>query len=358
MPRIIAEKRHIRISILVRAGVYFAMGVFIDKRLDKVAQGLKAPCPRNDVVAQAGGPLYAGPLYDTHIHAPLIVVPPKAMSFAFPAASEMAQLGGDVSMDDIVCLLDREGSRGALVFFTQSRFVKSQLIAAVKRTMMVYPDRIVPLIMPAPLPGLAPDFSPAKVAEIFDDNPGLLAGIGELAFYTDYFAGQSPDDRAWQQIYKMAGQQGPIVMLHPARGQEPALENVFAANPEVTFILHSNEVEHTLGALLAKFPNVYFTLDTSDFTTMFDDDTNSKEIFLAEADVLYDEFISRGLRWRQLMEQYPDRFMWGTDRAKVWHFDEAVSAKLEQVSREFIGQLSPEVQENYAYKNAERILAR
>lgn len=40
----------------------------------------------------------------------------------------------------------------------------------------------------------------------------------------------------------------------------------------------------------------------------------------------------------------------------AWHFDPEVGGILEEFSRSFIGRLDASVQENFAYKNAERML--
>jgi hypothetical protein len=48
--------------------------------------------------------------------------------------------------------------------------------------------------------------------------------------------------------------------------------------------------------------------------------------------------------------------MWGTDRAADWHHNEEISILIEEFTRAFTGRLSPEVQEKYAYKNAEGLL--
>jgi len=57
-----------------------------------------------------------------------------------------------------------------------------------------------------------------------------------------------------------------------------------------------------------------------------------------------------------LIEGHPDKFLWGTDRAFAWHFDDDVGALLDESARAFIVQLDPAVQEKFAYKNAERLL--
>ena len=50
--------------------------------------------------------------------------------------------------------------------------------------------------------------------------------------------------------------------------------------------------------------------------------------------------------------------MWGTDRWHEWHFDQEVGGLLEEFGRSFIGEFAPEIQEKFAYKNAEEFLQR
>ena len=60
--------------------------------------------------------------------------------------------------------------------------------------------------------------------------------------------------------------------------------------------------------------------------------------------------------WKERVEKYPDRFTWGSDRWFAWHFDPEVGGILEEFGRSFIGSLDPSVQENFAYKNAQKML--
>ena len=61
-------------------------------------------------------------------------------------------------------------------------------------------------------------------------------------------------------------------------------------------------------------------------------------------------------KWRHLIEKYPTRIIWGIDRGDaVWNYDLEVGQVQVKFARAFIGKLHPSVQENFAYKNAERI---
>ena len=91
------------------------------------------------------------------------------------------------------------------------------------------------------------------------------------------------------------------------------------------------------------------------FTVLYNVD--SKEEFLtefrADFNILLEENIDK---WKDEIEARPDRFVGGTDRGNTWHFDPEVGAILVEFSGAFIGSLDPEVQEKFAYKNAERLI--
>lgn len=60
-----------------------------------------------------------------------------------------------------------------------------------------------------------------------------------------------------------------------------------------------------------------------------------------------------------MIEDHPDRYMWGTGRADIaWNYDTDVGVLLSDLGRAFIGNFSPEIQEMIAYKNAEDIIAK
>jgi len=352
------------VLVAVAGGLAFmaAPRFYFNQRASSAVTGVaptNTKCEPVAILTKPGVPVYTGSLYDTHIHAPLLVVPPRAMMGALPFAGTMASLD-DISVDDIVCLLDKEQSVGAVVFFTIARFIESGTAEVAKLAGEKYPDRIVPFVMPAPLPVLAPEFGPKQVENIFKKGGGKIRGLGELTFYSDYFLerGIEPDDPIWLENYKIANKYGAVVMMHTTQGQEKALATVLAANPEVNFILHSDEVKEVLPELFTKYKNVYYTLDTSVITPVFDDRITGKEQFIADMEENYDDYMAQALSWKRLIERYPDRFLWGTDRTYPWHFDPEVSALLAQFSREFMGRLDPKVQKAYAYQNAEKLFSR
>jgi len=265
---------------------------------------------------------------------------------------EYAVLGEEVTIEKIICLLDKENIIRAVAFFpvVTSPFMQKPFIEIARRTVQLHTGRIIPFIMPVPFP--APTTQPDTLKRIFDENKDIFKGYGEIPFYWDEFADLSPDSPMFLLSYDILEERDLAVMIHPAEGQEPALETAFAHNPNVPFILHSEEIEDSLGNLLQEYQNAYYTLDTNMLPAFYE--AESKEEFMEAMrenfHVLLDDAVTT---WKPRVEAHPEQFMWGTDRFSPWHFDEEVGRVLEEFSRAFIGRLSPEVQELYAYKNAE-----
>ena len=119
---------------------------------------------------------------------------------------------------------------------------------------------------------------------------------------------------------------------------------------------------------MSKYPNVYFSLD---FASSFfkgrgvslkprDAASNNAESFLAAVNQAgLDYIVERNLQdLAPLLQQYPDRIFWGTDFSEPWHFEESVTDLAVRISRQFIGRLPADIQEKYAYQNAQRVFGR
>ncbi len=70
---------------------------------------------------------------------------------------------------------------------------------------------------------------------------------------------------------------------------------------------------------------------------------------------IIEDNLRRSAPWFQ---QYPDRILWGTDRAGEWMFGEPATELMIELSRKFIARLPAEVQEDYAFRNALRVFGR
>ncbi|MDO8511363.1 MAG: amidohydrolase family protein [Nanoarchaeota archaeon] len=307
----------------------------------------------------SNSPYYSGPLIDDHLHMP----------FTFKVSPEIyAQADWDapileveVLAGNIICDFDKEKTSNAFGFYVVPSLLKGQTVQLIKQVEQQYPGRIIPFLMPAHVSGF--DLGADDAEDVLDSNKGLFKGFGEIAFYKGSYKGVSPDDPALLEIYKIADKYNLIVMIHPDDGQKQAIEKVLQENPNVKFLFHGDQAEIWIIDILNKYPNAYYSVDSNLFDipneyTIANIYGPEKEEFISELRDNFDKILKINLDiWKPRIEKYPDRFLWGTDRAWDWHFDPEVGALLEEMSRSFIGQLDPAVQEKFAYQNAERMIA-
>ena len=141
-----------------------------------------------------------------------------------------------------------------------------------------------------------------------------------------------------------------VVWLHPGEGHQDSLERVLEQHPDITFIVHGEETEGNIRNLMEKYLNIYFSINDlygKEYPLRIGE---SKSRFLA---ILgdYEPLIEKDLAtWQELIETYPDRFMWATDRggaAGLYTYDADVGQMLVGYARAFIGRLEPAVQERF-----------
>jgi glutathionylspermidine synthase len=116
-----------------------------------------------------------------------------------------------------------------------------------------------------------------------------------------------------------------------------------------------------LAKLIANNANVYYSIDGGlpfyGWLEQHQGKAVPKEESLPYAKSQFNVYLEQDIeRYKSLIEAYPNRFLRGTDRYHLPHFDREVSALMEEYSRAFIGRLAPSVQEKFAYKNAEALL--
>lgn len=318
----------------------------------------KTPRPR-----QFSSPsYYTGPLIDAHLHMPFTFDVPKALYAQ--ADHEGAVLEKEVAAGSIICVFDKTGVKSALGFYVIPSLLKGQAVVQIKQVDEKFPGRITPFLMTAHVTAL--NLQPADVESVLQSNPGLFKGLGEIALYKDAYKGISPDDASLLPYYEIAERYGLVVMIHPDEGQREAVERIVQDFPQVTFLFHGSwNMGSYVAEVVGTYPNAYFTLDTdlSDIpgehqsASLFGDET--KEEFVVEFKRDYEKILATAItKWKGPLEENPTKFLWGTDRASPWHFDAEVGALLEEISRAFIGQLDPTVQEKFAYQNAERLLGK
>src|SRR3989338_595401 len=299
-------------------------------------------------------PYYEGPLIDNHVHMPVAskIVSTVAMQSGF----EDMPYEGDIPTDSIACIFDSEGIEKMYGFFIMPNAALSSSVSSAKSAKQRHPEKIVPFFMPQPITSLHPDSS--DVENAISANKGLFRGIGELAIYR-YPSEVQLNDPYFLELYRIADEQNLIVMVHPRPGEQEAVENIVKAYPDVNFLFHGEE---WVTEMLDEHPNIYFSIDATE-TSIYGSGPQherknpTKEEWLNDFRKNFDANLGKtASKWKVKIEKHPDRYLWGTDRWYSWHFDPEVGGLLEEFSRSFIGQLDSEVQEKFAYKNAEILL--
>ena len=284
-------------------------------------------------------PYYTGPLFDAHIHMP-----------------------GLPDIKKLSCTFDKEKVKGSVGFYWSPPESQSleKMLAEAESIKNNSSGKISLFLMPK-------SYSLKTLESIENTNKGLLTGYGEMAFYsrgdpTQSYYPQSPDEQQFLDLYALAEKNNFVVMIHPDKGQERAVENVIQKNSNVKFYFHGDEIESVITGLMDKYPNVYYSIDAALSRLPYSGDalhvSQTEEEYVSKVKQNFTAMLNGAVNdWKAKIEKHPDRFTWGTDRGGFsWHYGEEVSRLFEELSRAFIGRLDPTVQEKYAYKNAESLL--
>jgi hypothetical protein len=283
---------------------------------------------------------YTGPLFDAHLH--------------MPGLPEIKKLS---------CTFDKEKVKGAIGFYWSPPESQSleKMLAEAESIKTDSSGKIRLFLMPK-------SYSLQTLENIETTHKDLFTGYGELAFYergdpSQSYYPQSPAEQQFLDLYVLAGKNNFVVMIHPNRGQESAVENLLQKNPNVKFYFHADEIESAIIGLMDKYPNVYYSIDavlSRDPSSRADalHASRTEEEYVSKVKQNFDAILTGAVNdWKTKIEKHPDRFTWGSDRGGfTWHYDEEFSRLFEELSRTFIGRLDPAVQEKYAYKNAESLL--
>ncbi len=325
----------------------------------KISAPDSAPCNLASLQRQfSNTPYYSGPLFDDHFHMPQF--------FKVSNHPEAPVIDQDISRKDVACLFSNKNRvKGVFAFYGIPVHLKASALEIVKGIERQYPGVITHFLELIVFPGYPVD--PSQIKGILDSNKSLFKGYGELSMYLPHYSSVKPNDPAMRKFYGVADTHNLIVMMHPIEGQQQAIEEILRDYPNVQFLFHGAErlssANMFLDTFLEKYPNAHYSVDI----VLFGDDSNGRPLLDAARDK--QDFIAKFKQnwqstlnskvafWKSKIEKHPDQFLWGTDRgASLWNYDQEVEALLEEYSRAFIGQLSPAVQEKYAYKNAEGLL--
>jgi predicted TIM-barrel fold metal-dependent hydrolase len=264
-----------------------------------VAGGETAPATATDL-----------PLFDAHLH----------YTGVDAAALPPAQ---------IIAILDHAGVTRAVVSGMPASSVV-QLHAAA-------PDRIIPFLTVYNAPNAKRDWMhdanlPVRVAELLDASGGIYRGIGELHIFA-----QDAASPVLMALADMAAERGLMLQIH---GDAAVLDAVFARQPGLTVLwahLGTEPRPEVIAPVLARHPNLY--VDTSVRAGRFVDD----------AGVLQPP-------WRDFFVQHADRVLVGVDT--FWTRRWKRFAEVADEIRGWLAQLPPDIAEQLARGNAERLFNR
>jgi hypothetical protein len=184
---------------------------------------------------------------------------------------------------------------------------------------------------------------------------GRFSGIGELHVNSRYSAPNIPgmrrklslDSPTFKAIFELAQKYNVAVDFHIEWESDTVkqLERMLLLYPNVPFKLaHCGKTTSAkdIRRVMGKYPNLYCDLSARPGQHGFRDP--KMNIFNANG------FQQRG--WRELIEDYSDRFTVGIDDVDSWDkYTEVVNA----IRKGLLANLSPEAAEKVAYQNADRL---
>lgn len=296
---------------------------------------------------------YTGKLIDTHLHIPS----------PLDADDDNPVLWKDMSMADIACTLQYEGTTSAFSFFPVYVGSKpySQFYLAAERAQERFPDLFVRFINPPGGTEGVPTVTANRLTKFLNARPGLFQGYGEIGLYghdSEEVNPYKPYAKIFREIYPVVRQNKMLVYFHPGLNQIASFERVLERYPNINFIVHGEQIENEIGDLMSEYPNIYFTVNDLYGDQYLLHQGETKKSFLAATDE-YGPLLEQDLAtWKDVIEAHPDQFLWGTDRGGVaaWTLDKEVGLRLADYGRAFIAQLDPAAQKKFAYQNAHRLI--
>lgn len=364
------NKKTVGVAVII-LGVIFGIVYFV--RNDMSGMLSKSKCPWVFSPIMAAEPYYQGELFDDHLHLP--VASKGTSKIGAEIGQPFPAWDDKLNLEYLHCLFGREGTTRAYGFHLLTKYSVTAEVKKAREMEEQYPGMIVHFLMPVMLgPAINPDVSAVRKA--LEDNPGFFRGMGELKMYD----GKNPDDPYVLALLDLAREHKLIVMMHPYNHHLAAVEKIVRQYSDVTFLFHGiayggdgvkaqspreeKDNRAWLEQLIAGNNNVYYSIDGGSlpfygWSPQHVGKTIPKEELLPYLKSQFNVSLETDtVRYKNLIELYPDRFLQGTDRAFLPHFEREVSALLNEFSRAFIGRLTPSVQEKFAHKNAEKLLKR
>jgi len=270
----------------------------------------------------------------------------------------------DIDMDYVFSFLDQANISKVLLFGPP---------APLQNVYRKYPDRVIPF-----LSFFRVDPSTGKLIISHERleqverllKSGLFKGIGEILLRFHGSVEGAPegahnpaDDPLMLKLYDLAAQYSVPVNVHVDFKYSDELERALEHNRKATIIwAHCGATGTAAGIVHAapplirrmmdKHPNLFADLSLSNPYTLGERAPTQEELFTNPDGSIKQE-------WKDLFEDYSDRFMWGLDMvisSEGYYEKVELTVKATNYYRSLLGQLSPEAAENIAYKTIERIL--
>src|SRR3990167_2799894 len=318
---------------------------------------------------------YQGPLIDSHFHPPSIP-DPSLGDTEYLQERTFTSLGVNITMSEVACMFRNDGTtpRNILSFFPVWPNIYKLQLQVVRQAVEKFPGMFIPFINP-PDSDNSVNGSQTVDAEELDKMlsvyPNLFAGYGEIGLYGHKGGARPlpPDSPRLQEIYKTLRKHNiKRVFLHLGEGMKDSFERALKANRDISFIFHGDQLItqrqdgtqdiSQVEAIVKNNPNVVYGIDELCGDVFLQNEKGKKQKVLKHFSD-YEPLLEKDkATWKAFIERYPNQVMWDTDRGTyLWAMDLDVGRALVSYARAFIATLDQSVQEKYAYKNAERILA-
>jgi hypothetical protein len=202
-------------------------------------------------------------------------------------------------------------------------------------------------------------------------------GVGEIP--ENVWMSPGIDSAPVQTVLRALNARKSVVMIHAWSApigidqQRAKVEADIRAAPNVTFLFHGGRTAFdVIEPLIQRYPNVYFSWDGgpgwmvgSWGSLMHPGATpqnplgtgGSTQQLLADVQrVGADKVVSENLAFLTgILQKYPDRITGAMDLNAPWHFDDASAQLIVKIFRKIVAKLPADMQDRWAYKNAQRI---
>jgi predicted TIM-barrel fold metal-dependent hydrolase len=267
-----------------------------------------------------------------------LLAPASAADYTGPLIDAHAHVANATAIDAYVAAMKRHDVRRVLLLGVGG--VQKEDPAWIAAAVRKYPDRILP---GAPVADpTAPDAAARLDAAL---TQGKFPAIGEVHLrQVSRKIDRDPTGAAFGQILEVAAKHGVPVVIHDELNDQAtaALGRALAAHAKTVIVLaHAGEGPPArIEPLLARHPNLMVDLSGMHF---------QRTPALATATGPLDP------AWKALIEKMPDRFMMGIDLWAPRFFEPKILDRMIGWTRRILGELSPAVAEQVAYRNAVKL---